>query len=58
MNIFNIIEIICTIAAAVCLIVALVLVLRTEDTKCICREFIEQPDLGPCHCGRYEKVEL
>jgi hypothetical protein len=31
---------------------------RTEDTKCICREFIEQTELGPCHCGRYEKVEL
>ena len=30
MNIFNIIEIICTIAAAVCLIVALVLVIRSE----------------------------
>jgi hypothetical protein len=33
-------------------------VFRTEDTKCICREFIEQTELGPCHCGRYEKVEL
>lgn len=33
-------------------------VYRTEDTKCICREFIEQTELGPCHCGRYEKVEV
>lgn len=33
-------------------------VFRTEDTKCICREFIEQTELGPCLCGRYEKVEL
>jgi cell division protein FtsL len=30
MNIFNIIEIICTIAAAVCLVVALVLVVVSE----------------------------
>lgn len=34
MNIFNIIEIICTIAAAVCLIVALVLVFRSEFKAC------------------------
>lgn len=33
-------------------------VYRNEDTKCICRDFIEQTELGPCHCGRYEKVEL
>ena len=29
---------------------------RTEDTKCMCKEFLEQ-DLGPCHCGLYIKVE-
>lgn len=41
MNIFNIIEIICTIAAAVCLIVALVLVLRSEFKACKFRREIE-----------------
>lgn len=29
---------------------------RTEDTKCMCKEFLEQ-GLGPCHCGLYVKVE-
>ena len=32
-------------------------VFKTPDTKCICREFAEQKELGLCHCGRYEKVE-
>ena len=30
---------------------------RTPDTKCICKAFIEQEELGLCHCGRYKKVE-
>ena len=29
---------------------------RTEDTKCICKEFLEQ-DEGACHCGLYIKVK-
>lgn len=29
---------------------------RTPETKCICKDFIEQKEPGPCHCGRYEKV--
>lgn len=29
---------------------------KTEDTKCMCKEFLEQ-SLGPCHCGLYVKVE-
>lgn len=29
---------------------------KTEDTKCICKEFREQESEGPCHCGRYMKV--
>lgn len=29
---------------------------KTEDTKCMCKEFLKQ-DLGPCHCGLYVKVE-
>lgn len=30
---------------------------KTEDTKCMCKEFLEQ-GLGFCHCGLYEKTEL
>jgi ferredoxin-thioredoxin reductase catalytic subunit len=30
---------------------------KTEDTKCICKEFLEQDFEGPCHCGLYVKVE-
>ena len=30
---------------------------KTEDTKCICKEFLEQDFEGPCHCGLYMKVE-
>lgn len=30
---------------------------KTEDTKCICKEFREQGTPGPCYCGLYEKVE-
>ena len=29
---------------------------RTEDTKCICKEFKEQEE-GFCHCGLYLKVK-
>lgn len=28
---------------------------KTEDTKCICKSFLEQ-ESGECHCGLYEKV--
>ena len=29
---------------------------KNEDTKCMCKEFIEQPN-GPCGCGLYYKTE-
>ena len=29
--------------------------IRTEDTKCICKEFKEQEE-GFCHCGLYLKL--
>ena len=29
---------------------------RTEDTKCICKEFKEQKE-GMCHCGLYLKIK-
>lgn len=28
---------------------------KTEDTKCMCKEFREQEE-GLCHCGLYVKV--
>lgn len=28
---------------------------RSEDTKCMCKEFREM-DAGVCHCGLYEKM--
>lgn len=30
---------------------------QTEDTKCPCKEFRGQNEVGECHCGLYEKVE-
>lgn len=30
--------------------------LKTEDTKCMCKEFLEQ-EVGECHCGLYIKVK-
>ena len=33
-------------------------ILRTPDTKCICKEFYEQTEPGACHCGRFAKVEV
>ena len=30
----------------------------SEDTKCICKEFLEQDYTGECHCGRYKKELL
>lgn len=29
---------------------------RNQDTRCPCKDFREQTEPGPCHCGRYEKV--
>lgn len=29
---------------------------KTEDTKCMCKDFINCNDPGPCHCGLYVKV--
>lgn len=30
---------------------------KNQDTKCMCKDFREQTELGACHCGRYIKVE-
>lgn len=29
---------------------------RTPETKCMCKEFLEQEE-GECHCGLYIKVK-
>lgn len=29
---------------------------QTPETKCICKEFLEQDYDGPCHCGLYVKT--
>ena len=29
---------------------------RNDDTKCICKEFLEQEE-GECHCGLYIKLK-
>lgn len=29
---------------------------KNEDTKCMCKEFIEMAS-GTCHCGLYTKTE-
>lgn len=29
---------------------------KTEDTKCMCKEFLEQ-ESGECHCGLYVKEQ-
>ena len=30
--------------------------IKSTDTKCICKEFREQTTPGFCHCGLYKKV--
>ena len=32
--------------------------LKTEDNKCMCKEFLESEALGECHCGRFVKTEI
>lgn len=31
-------------------------IFQTPDTRCMCKEFREQTEPGPCGCGRYEKT--
>ncbi len=30
-------------------------IIKNEDTKCICKEFGEQQEEGDCHCHRFRK---
>ncbi len=31
---------------------------KNEDTRCMCKEFVEQDYEGVCHCGLYRKTLL
>lgn len=31
---------------------------KNDDTICMCRDFLESKELGLCHCGLYNKIEL
>ncbi len=31
--------------------------IKNEDTKCMCKEFLEQTEPGECCCGLYYKVD-
>lgn len=31
---------------------------KSENSKCICKDFREQTIEGFCHCGRYSKLEI
>lgn len=31
--------------------------IKTKDTKCMCKEFREQITEGECHCGLYKKIK-
>ena len=31
---------------------------KVPENKCMCKEFIEQTELGECHCGLYIKEEV
>jgi ferredoxin-thioredoxin reductase catalytic subunit len=32
-------------------------VVRNPDTKCMCKDFIENTEEGECYCGLYIKVK-
>lgn len=32
-------------------------VVKNADTKCMCKDFIEQVEEGECYCGLYIKVK-
>lgn len=33
-------------------------VLKTPETKCICKEFRDAKEECICHCGRYKKINV
>lgn len=33
-------------------------VVKNDDTRCMCKEFLDKEYTGMCHCGLYIKEEL
>ena len=33
-------------------------IIKTIDTKCPCKSFKECKQVGVCHCGLYQKIEV
>lgn len=33
-------------------------IIHNEDTKCPCKSFRECEQVGACHCGLYQKIEV
>ena len=31
---------------------------KTPETKCMCKEFLDENYMGECHCGLYVKEEI
>ena len=31
---------------------------KTPETKCICKVFKDQAEVGECYCGRFVKIEV
>lgn len=32
-------------------------VIKNEDTKCMCKDFLERTEEGECYCGLYIKIK-
>ena len=32
-------------------------VIKNEDTKCMCKDFLEHTEEGECYCGLYIKIK-
>lgn len=33
-------------------------VVKSPETKCMCKAFLEQTEDGQCHCGLYNKTNM
>jgi len=31
---------------------------KSENTRCVCRNFLDSPEIGWCFCGLYYKEEI
>jgi len=32
-------------------------IFKTKENKCMCQDFVNSKELGPCYCGLYIKTE-